>query len=149
VSLLDKAAKKLALRWLKRKVDGARKEGSGVMRAADGWKSLIVVIGFIGATVVSLYTGQPIGDLLGGVLNALGWSDPDTVAKAKGLATVVAPLLLAIWAASSKLLKAVRQYGAGARGSELLSDEGHVKLVADERGLQGLLDVATKFERKR
>ena len=132
MKLIDKLAQKLALRWLKGKADRARKEGNGLMKALDGWKSLIVVLGFIAASIVALVTGQDVGALLQGFLGAMGWADPAGVANARTFATVVAPLVIAIWAASSRLWKAVKQYRAGASPKELLSTTGYVKQARAE-----------------
>ena len=132
MSVFDKLAQKLALRLLKGKVDKARKEGNGLMKAIDGWKSVIVVLGFIVASLVALVTGQDVGMLLTPVFQAMGWAQPEDLSTAKMFATVVAPLLLAIWAASSRLLKAWKQYRAGAKPSELLATEGYVKQARAE-----------------
>lgn len=132
MSLFDKLAQKLALRWLKGKVETARKEGSGLMKALDGWKSLIVVVGFIGASLVALVTGQDVGALLTPLFQAIGWGAAEDISRAKTFATIVAPLLLAVWAAGSRLWKAVKQYRAGASPGELLSTEGYVKQARAE-----------------
>lgn len=132
MNLFDKLAQKLALRWLKGKADKARKEGSAVLKALDGWKSLIVVLGFIGSSLYALVSGQDVSGLVGAVLASAGWVDPTLIERAKGFATVVAPLVLAIWAAASRLRKAVTQYRAGAKPSELLGTEGYVKQARAE-----------------
>lgn len=132
MKVFDKLAQKLALRWLKGKADKARREESGFMKALDGWKSFIVVLGFIGASVAALVTGQDVGGLLTPIFQAVGWSQAEELAKAKTFATVVAPLLLAVWAAASRLWKAVKQYRSGARAGELLSTEGYVKQARAE-----------------
>ena len=132
VRLIDKAVQKLALRWLKRKADRARKEGNGIMKALDGWKSLIVVLGFIGSSVYALASGQDIGVLVGALLSSMGWADATLIDRAKTLATVIAPLVLALWAAGSRIGKAVKQYRAGAKPGELLSIEGYVKQAQAE-----------------
>ena len=127
MKLIDKLAQKLALRWLKGKVDKARSGGSAVLKAIDGWKSLIVVLGFIGSTLYALVSGQDVTALLQGLTGAMGWADAEGAARARSFATLVAPLILAIWAASSRLWKAVKQYKAGASPKELLSTTGYVK----------------------
>jgi hypothetical protein len=132
VKVFDRLAQKLALRWLKGKVGKARQEGSHVLKAVDGWKSLIVVLGFIASSVYALASGQDVGALIQVLLGAMGWVDGDMIARAKAFATVVAPLLLAIWAAGSRLSKAMKQYRAGAKVGELLSTEGYVKQARAE-----------------
>jgi hypothetical protein len=109
VSLLDKAAKKLALRWLRGKADKARKEGSGIMKAADGNKRLLFVLGFIVAQCVALATGQDVTHILGGLMQALGWSDAAMVASAQQVACVWAPLIFAFVAAGHAIWKQWRK----------------------------------------
>ena len=142
MKLLDKLAQKLALRWLKSKADKARKEGSEMLKLLDGWKSVIVMLGFIAASVSALVTGQDLGALLTPAFQALGWGAPDDVARAKALSTVVAPMLLAMWAAGGQLLKALKQYRAGAKPTEILSTPGYVKRAQVEAGLVPTGDVA-------
>lgn len=136
MKLMDRAVRSLALHWLKRRVDKARKEGSVMLRAIDGWKSFIVVMGFIATTIYGLIAGHDVSSLVQSILGALGWADADLIERAKVLATVVAPLLIAIWAAGSRLLKAVRQWRAGASASELLSTQGYVKQALDDGTLR-------------
>ncbi len=103
-----------------------------MFRALDGWKSLGVVLGFMLATVYTLLTGHDVSALIGSILSALGWADVDLIEHAKVLATVVAPLAIAIWAASSRIWKAVRQFRAGAKPAELLSMTGYLKQARAE-----------------
>lgn len=133
MSVVDKIARKVALRWLRAKVHKAREGGSGMLKALDGWKSFIVTIGFIGASMVSLTTGHAVGELLQPVLQALGWADPAALARARGFATTVAPLLFALWAAASRLRKAVVQYKAGAALGDLLGVQGYVEQAWAEK----------------
>lgn len=139
MSIVDRAVRKIALRWLKRKVDGARKEGNPMLKALDGWKSFVVVLGFIASSAYALATGQDVGTLVAAVLSAVGWADADLIARAKVLATVVAPLLFALWAAVSRVRKAVQQFRAGAKPSELLSAAGYVKAAIADDTLEGML----------
>jgi hypothetical protein len=125
VKLKDKAVQWFALRWLKGKAGESRKEG-GIMKFLDGWKSLILVLGFIAAGIYGLATGSDVTMLVKGVFGALGW-DGTSINGATTIATVVVPLLWALWAAGSKLYKVYKQLKAGAKPSELLSDEGHIK----------------------
>jgi hypothetical protein len=136
VSLKDKIAKALALRWLRGRIEGARKKGSVMLKALDGQKRLIVVLGFIVSGFVGLLTGQDVGAYLDLLLRALGWSDPTLIGDAKGLATQVVPLLFAIWAAGSALLKLYQQHKAGATLVELGSSAGVIKAALTDGTLR-------------
>jgi len=127
MKLVDKAVRALALRWLASKVRKMRQGGNAVLKLLDGWKSFLVVVGFIGATLYALVTGHDVGGLVQAFFGAIGWADADLIERARVFATVIAPLLLAIWAAGSRLLKAWHQYRAGATPAELLSSAGYIK----------------------
>lgn len=132
MSLLDKAVRGLALRWLKGKIGKARKGGSAVLRFLDGQKRLIVVLGFIVSGFVALLTGQDVSQWLDLGLRAFGWSDADIIANAKGLATQIVPLLFAIWASVHALVKMWKQHKAGASVAELGSTTAAVKQARAE-----------------
>ena len=127
MKLIDKAVRSLALRWLKGKVDKARKGGSTVLKALDGQKRLIVVLGFIVSGFVALLTGQDVSQWLDLGLRAFGWTDAEYLAGAKGLATQIVPLLFAIWASAHALWKMWKQHKAGASVAELGSTTAAVK----------------------
>jgi hypothetical protein len=113
VSLKSWAIRKVALRWLESSVKNWRKNGGPMgkaLRLADGWKSFIV-----------------------------GWADVELIERAKLLATVVVPLLFALWAGFSRVKKAVQQFRAGANPSELLSAEGYVKQAVADGTLEKML----------
>lgn len=128
--LAVKVGLKLALGRLRAWADTGRRTGSETMKALDGWKCLIVTVGFIASAVYTLATGHDLSGLIGGAATAMGWGD--LAQRAQMFAGIVAPLVLALWAAGSRLVKAVRQYRAGATATEMLSTEGYVKqAVAD------------------
>ena len=132
MSLFDKLAQKLALRWLKGKVDKARKGGSTVLKALDGQKRLIVVLGFVVSGFVALLTGQDVSQWLDLGLRATGYTDAEMIGGAKSLATQIVPLLFAIWAAAHALWKLYGERKAGATVAELGTTAGAVKAaVAD------------------
>ena len=132
MKLVDRAVRGLALRWLKGKVDKARKEGSNVLKALDGQKRLIVVLGFVLSGLVALFTGQDVSQWLDLGLRATGYTDAGMIAGAKELATQVVPLLFAIWAAAHALWKLYGERKAGATVAELGTTAGAVKAaVAD------------------
>jgi hypothetical protein len=132
VSLLDKAVRKLAARWLKRKVDAARQGGSSMLKLLDGNKRLIMVLGFIAAGLVALATGRDVTQWIDLGLRAFGWQDVALIELAKGIATKAVPLLWSIWASSHALLRMWRQHKAGATFTEINSPAGYVKqAVAD------------------
>lgn len=133
MSLKDKVVRALALRWLRGKADKSRRDG-GMVKSLDGWKSLILVLGFIASTLYALATGHDVSALVRGVFGALGWSG-EGLESAATIATVVAPLLWAIWAAGSRLAKVYRQLKAGAKPGELLSTQGYVKAAIDRDGV--------------
>jgi hypothetical protein len=153
VGLTDRIVRALALRWLRGRVDAARKRGSSVLRFLDGQKRLIVVLGFIVSGFVALLTGQDVGQWLDLLLRALGWQDAAIIADAKELATQIVPLLFAIWAAAHALWGMWKQHKAGARASELGSPvgviraavaDGTVKVVAPEPMVLRLTETAPK-----
>jgi len=127
MSLIDKALRSLGTRWLRGKVDGARKGGSAVLKLMDGNKRLLVVLGFIVSGFVALVTGQDVSAWLDVILRATGWTNPEMIEGAKGLATQIVPMLFAIWAAAHGLWKMWKQHKAGATASELSSPIGVVK----------------------
>ena len=132
VKLVDKAVRALAFRWVKGKVDGARKGGSDVLKALDGQKRLIVVLGFIASGLVALLTGQDVSQWLDFGLRATGYTDAEMIAGAKDLATQIVPLVFAIWAAGHGLWKLYKERKAGATVAEMGSTAGAVKAaVAD------------------
>jgi len=140
MSLIDRALRSLGTRWLRGKVDNARKGGSAVLKLMDGNKRLLVVLGFIVSGLVALVTGQDVSAWLDVILRATGWTNPEMIEGAKGLATQIVPMLFAIWAAAHALWKMRAQWKAGATASELNGPVGVVKAaVAD-----GTLASATK-----
>jgi hypothetical protein len=127
MNVFDRVAQKLALRWLRRTADTARKEGNPVLKALDGWKGFIFVLGFILSGLYALVSGQDVSALLIEAFKAGGWNDPEGMGRAQVFATVIVPMLWAVWSTVSRGWKAYQQYRAGAKPSELLSTEGYVK----------------------
>jgi hypothetical protein len=135
VSLVEKALGALAVRWVKGKVDGARRRGSEMQKLLDGNKRLVVTLGFILAGLITLLTGRDVGTWLDLALRAFGWTDAALISGAKELATQIVPLLFAIWAAVSGLWKMWRQHKAGATTTELSSPVGVVKAALADGSL--------------
>lgn len=129
---LDGIVKWVGLRWLGRKVSSLRKGGSVMMKLLDGNKRLILVLGFVITSLYSLATGDDVRPLVESVLKGIGWTDGDTIANASGVATLIAPLVWAIWASVSALWKMWKQHKAGASVTQLNSPEGIVKLAVAE-----------------
>ena len=127
MSLIDKAARALALRWSKGKVDAARKGGNQMVKLLDGNKRTIVTLGFIVSGTVALVTGYDVSQWLDLVLRTFGWTDPVIIDGAKELATQIVPLIFALWAAASGLVKMWKQHQAGATPTEIGSPIGVVK----------------------
>ena len=142
MGLTDKMVQWFALRWIKEKAGASRKEG-GIMKFLDGWKSLILVLGFVAAGLYGLATGSDVTMLVKGVFGAIGW-DAASIKVGTELATVIVPLLWAIWAAGSKLYKVYKQVKAGASPSELLSDEGHVKALLKDPAVADAIIASAK-----
>ena len=133
-SLKDKIVRKLALRWARGKVKklrGKEKETQmgKVLRFLDGWKLLIGVGIIFGAKVYDQLANGHAGDIVGSVVNVLGWAPeafngPEIAAAAGGLAAVIG--------FGHKLYKAQQQARAGAPAADLLGETGYlVKRVRD------------------
>lgn len=131
--IIDKAVQALALRWLRGKIGGARKEGSGVLskvlKVLDGWKLVIFVVGIAGASLYDQANNGHAGDTIGLLLSILGYSQgADWLTLARDMGTHLG----AIGAIGHKVWKAQTQMRAGAKFSEALSTAGAVKAaVAD------------------
>lgn len=132
MSLFDKLAQKLALRWVRGKVDKFRKEGSTVTKLLDGNKRLIVCVVFVLAGVLKMLTGYDVSQVLGMMLPAVGWSDRETMDYAVQVATFFVPLLVAAIAAGHGMWKGWRQIKAGATLTEVNSLPGYVKQARAE-----------------
>jgi len=148
MSLIDRAARALALRWLKGKVDGARKGGSAAMKLIDGNKRLIVVLAFIVSGFVALLTGNDVSQWIDLILRAMGWTDAALINDAKGLATQIVPMLFAIWAAVSALIKMWQQRKAGATLAEINSPTGVVKAAIADGTLRSNVPVVLSIADK-
>ncbi len=136
-SILERVAIRIALGRIKAKVDRARKAGSEMMKALDGQKRLIVVLGFIVSALVSLTTGQDVGQWLDMGLRAMGWTSAEDIAAAKAFALQIAPLILSLWAAACGIIKLIKQRKAGATFKEMGSVEGYAKLAIAEGVVEG------------
>jgi hypothetical protein len=144
MSLLDKAAKKLALRWAGGKIKALRGKGSEttmgkLLKLLDGWKLVIAVVLIAAAKAWDMAHNGHAGDAIGIVLSLFGYTPGADWAL---LARDMGAHILALAAIAHKLVKAQKQVLAGARATEVLSPEGAVKQVASERGLRTLFDVA-------
>jgi hypothetical protein len=138
VSLKDKVVRALALRWVRGKVERARKEGNAVMKLLDGNKRLIFVLVWLVGAVVQLFTGHDFSQIIGLVGGAIGWADPATLKLAQEAATFWAPLIFGLIAAGHATWKGWTQWKAGARVLEINSLEGYVKLAESRARAQGL-----------
>ena len=98
----------------------------------DGWKSLIVVLGVIITNAIALFSGYDMTDLMAKSFEEAGWADQDLLAWAQKISLIVAPLIVAIIAAWSRVRKAIEQRKAGATASELLGPIGYVKAAAKD-----------------
>lgn len=104
-----------------------------MLKLLDGNKRLLVVLGFTISSFVALLTGQDVSQWLDLALRAMGWTDPTTINDAKMLATEIAPLLFAVWAAVHALWKMWEQHKAGATVAQINSPIGVVKAaIADD-----------------
>lgn len=113
------------------------------MKFLDGKKNLIVALGVVIAGLVHIATGQDIGPILYSVFASLGWSD-ELSSKLAAFATAIIPLLWASWASLDKIIKAYKQYRAGATPTETLTDVGSVKLAIAE----GVIPIVPIIEKK-
>lgn len=132
MSLMDKLARKFALRWLSGRIARLRKDGSSVgkiLKALDGWKLVIAFVALVGVKAWDAASNGHAGDLVGILLAMLGWAPPEWTAAAAGEA---AASLLGLVAIIHKVVKAQRQARAGATASELLSGPGYVKAAIAE-----------------
>lgn len=131
MSLWGGIAKKLGLSWLGRQAKTARQKGSPMFKLLDGKKSLIVALGVLVSGLAQLATGHELRPMLEALLKAVGWEDQLATGLA-AFAGLIVPTLWAAWAALDKIVKAWRQYRAGATPAETLTDVGHVKLAIAE-----------------
>jgi hypothetical protein len=127
VSLVDKLAKKLAARWLKGKIDKARKDGSNVLKFLDGQKRTIVTLLFVVSGFVAMLTGQDVSQWIDLILRSTGYTNYDMIENSKVLATQIVPLAFAIWASIHAAIKFIRERQAGATLPELGTVAGAVK----------------------
>jgi hypothetical protein len=117
----------LGAKLARREIRAERKRGNEVLRFLDGKKSFLFILAFIVSGIVQALTGADISTLIDAGLRAMDWQDPVAIAEAKGLATQAVPLLLALWASGSSLLKMAKQYKAGASIAALGTPVGVVK----------------------
>lgn len=110
---------RIAQHVMKKEIADARKKGSAVMSIVDGNKRLLFILGFIVSGMIGVLTGQDVTQWTNYGLETLGWQDDVLRAEATRIATLVVPLLLAVWAATSALLKMYKQFKAGAKIVEL------------------------------
>jgi hypothetical protein len=107
-----------------------------MLKLIDGNKRTIVTLGFVVSGFIALLTGQDVGQWLDLALRALGWSDAVVIANAKEIAVQIVPLLFALWAAVSGLLKMWKQSKAGATAKEINSPMGVIKAAVADGSLQ-------------
>jgi hypothetical protein len=130
MGLKDKVVRALALRWLRGKVEDLRgkKSESGmgkVLRALDGWKLVIAVLGIFSCGVYDAYHNGHTGQFLASVLTTIGWLPPgEWTGEAMTKAVLGAVAILGL---VGKLIKAQQQRMAGSSMSGLLSTEGYLK----------------------
>ena len=134
----DDLIRSVAFGWLKRRIDALRKGGSPMLRLLDGNKRLVLVLGFIISGFVALLTGQDVSQWLDLILRAIGWQDADIIGAAKETATVIVPMIWAIWAGAHGLWKMWKQHRAGATASEIGSPAGVVKAAVKDGSLRAL-----------
>jgi len=128
MGLIDKAARALALRWLKGKANSARERGSEAMKIVDGWKTWISAVIWIGVAFWALVSGQDLGPIARGIAEALRWETP--TGENVILYGMIANTLFAIWGVTAKLLKARQQSKAGATVGELMGPIGYLKAAS-------------------
>jgi hypothetical protein len=128
LGLIDKAARTLALRWLKGKANSARERGSEAMKLVDGWKTWISAVIWIGVAFWALVSGQDLGPIARGIAEALRWETP--TGENVILYGMIANTLFAIWGVTAKLLKARQQSKAGATVGELMGPIGYLKAAS-------------------
>lgn len=127
-SLRRKIVRKLALRWARGKVKklrGKDKEtGMGkFLKLIDGWKFTIGVISVFVAKVYDGLANGHAGDIIGSVVDVLGWSPEAFGGPEIAVAAGAAGALIGF---GHKLWKARKQLKAGAPVSDLLSTGGYV-----------------------
>jgi hypothetical protein len=121
-SLKKKIVRKLALRWARGKVKKLRGKDKE-LKFIDGWKLTIGVVLIFGSKVYDQLANGHAGDIVGSVVNVLGWNPeafggPEIAAAAGGAAALIG--------FAHKLYKAQKQARAGAPVSGLLSTDGYV-----------------------
>jgi hypothetical protein len=141
MKLIDKAVRAFALRWLKGRVDSARKGDSGmgkVLKVLDGWRLLIGVTILFLVGVWDAYHNGHAGNLVGSVLSVLGWLPGAQDGFTASGITGAAGSAVALIGFFGRLWKANQQLRAGATLSEVNSPAGVVKAAAKDGSLRAL-----------
>jgi len=139
MGLKDKIVKALALRYARGKIAGLRGKDQEttmgrILKALDGYKLLIAVVGIAAAKAWDMQHNGHAGDALGIVLALLGYTPS---AEWATLGRDIGLHGLAIVAALHKVYKANRQMKAGATLGEALTTEGVIKQALSEGKLEG------------
>ena len=109
-----------------------------MIKLLNGNKRLLFCLAFVVSGMVHMFTGYDASELVEAGLKGTGVEDAGDIEASQKLATSIVPMLFAIWAGGSGLLKVYRQYKAGASVSELGKPVGVVKAAIADGSLESL-----------